>query len=121
MSLCFQNARRLIYIDSGNGEYQGQVVCGVKLDGRTFNRPLISVFPTVMESEDKFPTELSCEEAAISAPQSMAANLTAASIVVNYVYNIVARGQLTAKYSTFSTLSLTTRTVGIKKQRRMAA
>ena len=76
----FQNARRLIYIDSGNGEYQGQVVCGVKLDGRTFNRPLISVFPTVMESEDKFPTELSCEEAAISAPQSMAANLTAASI-----------------------------------------
>ena len=117
----FRNACRLIYIDSGNGEYQGQVVCGVKLDGRTFNRPLISVFPTVMESEDKFPTELSCEEAAISAPQSMAANLTAASIVVNYVYNIVARGQLTAKYSTFSTLSLTTRTVGIKKKRRLAA
>ena len=48
----FRNACRL-YIDSGNGEYQGQVVCGVKLDGRTFNRPLISVFPTVMESEDK--------------------------------------------------------------------
>ena len=117
----FQNARRLIYIDSGNGEYQGQVVCGVKLDGHTFNRSLISVFPTVLESEDKFPTELSCEEAAISAPQSMAANLTAASIVVNYVYNIVARGQLTAKYSTFSTLSLTTRTVGIKKKRRLAA
>ena len=31
----FLQAKNLIYIDSGNGEYTGQVVCGVRQNGRT--------------------------------------------------------------------------------------
>ncbi len=118
----FKKADRIIYIDSGNGQYIGQVVCGVKLGGRVYSQPLTGVFPTVLEATDKFPTELSCEEAAISAPQSMAANVTAASIVVNYIYNIVARTELNTRYTTFSTTSLVTRSVDKKtKTRRTAA
>ena len=30
----------LIYIDSGNGKYTGQVVCGVRRNGRTIRRSI---------------------------------------------------------------------------------
>ena len=32
----FSQARELICIDSGNGEYTGQVVCGVRRSGKTY-------------------------------------------------------------------------------------
>ena len=32
----FQKSDDLIYIDSGNGEYTGQVVCGIRRKGRTY-------------------------------------------------------------------------------------
>lgn len=116
----FELADRLIYIDSGNDQYTGQVVCGVRSHGRTICRPLAKIYPNVLEAMDKFPTELSCEEAAISAPQSMAANITAAAIVTNFVYNIAARGELITRYATFSTTTLTTRAVVSKSKRRAA-
>jgi len=36
----FGQARDLVYIDSGNGEHTGQVVCGVRSGGRTLYKPL---------------------------------------------------------------------------------
>lgn len=33
----FYQAKELIYIDSGNGEYTGQVVCGIRSGGRTLS------------------------------------------------------------------------------------
>ena len=56
----FTQAKELIYIDSGNGEYTGQVVCGVRRGGRTCYPPIGTVYPDVLEETDKFPTELSC-------------------------------------------------------------
>lgn len=79
----FNQAKELIYIDSGNGEYTGQVVCGVRRGGKTYYPSIGAVYPDVLEGMDKFPTELSCAEASVSAPQSIAANITAATIVVN--------------------------------------
>ena len=35
----FSQAKELIYIDSGNGEYTGQVVCGVRRGGKTYFPP----------------------------------------------------------------------------------
>jgi len=62
----------LIYIDSGNGMHTGQIVCGIRSGGRTFYRPVGAAFPEVLQDTDKFPTELSCAEASVSAPQSIA-------------------------------------------------
>lgn len=116
----FHQARELIYIDSGNGEYTGQVVCGVRRSGKTYFPSIGTVYPDVLEDTDKFPTELSCAEASVSAPQSMAANITAANIVVDMVYNILALGDSTVRHATFST-----RTVNIRpemqKRRQKAA
>ena len=39
----FNQAKELIYIDSGNGEYTGQVVCGVRRGGKTCYPPIGTV------------------------------------------------------------------------------
>lgn len=118
----FHQARELIYIDSGNGEYTGQVVCGIRQAGRTIYPPIGTAYPDVLENTDKFPTELSCAEASVSVPQSMAANITAATAVVDLVYNILALGESTVQQITFSTKAVNVRpTIQQRKKRRKAA
>lgn len=118
----FHQARELIYIDSGNGEFTGQVVCGVRQAGRTICPPIGTAYPDVLEDTDKFPTELSCAEASVSAPQSMAANITAATVTVDIAYNILALGENTVRQVTFSTRSVNARpTIQHPKKRRKAA
>ncbi len=105
----FQKSEELVYIDSGNGEYTGQVVCGIRRKGKTYYKPVGEVYPDVLDKTDKFPTELSCAETAVSAPQSIAANIMAATAVVAYIYNILVLGSIEVKNITFST-----RTVNLK-------
>ena len=95
-SLChrvFYQTDNLVYIDSGNGEYTGQVVCGIRSSGRTYHKPAGALYPEILDGTDKFPTELSCAEASVSAPQAITANITAACAVVALVYNILVRGE----------------------------
>ena len=114
----FTQAKELIYIDSGNGEYTGQVVCGVRRSGKTYYPPIGVVYPDVLEDTDKFPTELSCAEASVSAPQSMAANITTATAVVDMIYNILAVGESTVRKVTFSTNTINVRPEIQKSKRR---
>ena len=117
----FYQAKELIYIDSGNGEYTGQVVCGVRQGGETYYPPIGEVYPDILEETDKFPTELSCAEASVSAPQRMAANITAATAVVDMIYNILAVGDSTVRKVTFSTRGVNVRPEIQKPKRRKAA
>jgi hypothetical protein len=111
----------LVYIDSGNGEHTGQVVCGIRSGGRTVYKPVGGLYPDVLEKTDKFPTELSCAEASVSAPQSIVATIMAATAVVNLVYNILVVGQLGVRYVTFSTNTVNLKPVLSQKRRRKAA
>ena len=117
----FYQAKELIYIDSGNGEFTGQVVCGIRRGGKTYYPPIGMVYPDVLVETDKFPTELSCAEASVSAPQSMAANITAATAVVDMIYNILATGSSTVRKVTFSTQSVNVRPELQKTNRRKKA
>lgn len=117
----FLQAKELIYIDSGNGEFTGQVVCGVRRGFKTYYPPIGLVYPDVLEVTDKFPTELSCAEASVSAPQSMAANITAATMVVDMIYNILTLGDSTVRYSTFSTKNVNVRPVTQTTKRKRSA
>lgn len=119
--LVFNKAKELIYIDAGNGEHTGQVVCGVRRAGKTYYKPIGDIYPDVLEDTDKFPTELSCAEASVSAPQSMAANITAATAVVDMVYNILALGDSAVRQATFSTLTVNVKPTVQKTKRRKAA
>lgn len=105
----FYEMKELIYIDSGNGEHTGQVVCGIRSGGRTFYRPIGAAYPDVLKETDKFPTELSCAEASVSAPQSIAANITAATAVVDMIYNILTQGESRVRQVTFATNSVNVR------------
>jgi molybdopterin/thiamine biosynthesis adenylyltransferase len=117
----FYQAKDLIYIDSGNGEFSGQVVCGVRRNGHTMCKPIGGVHPEMLKDDtDKFPTELSCAEAAQSDPQSMAANITAATAVVDMVYNILTHGESLVRQTDFSTKTVKMQTV-LEKSRRKAA
>ena len=117
----FYECRDIIYIDSGNGEHSGQVVCGVRRNGRTMSKPVGYVYPDVLEDTDKFPSELSCAEASISAPQTIAANMTAATMIVNLLHNILVFGDNKVKSVSFSTKTLNVQPVSETKRKRKAA
>jgi len=84
----FRQSEDLVYIDSGNCSYTGQVVCGVRRNGHTMRKPIGSVHPEMLRITDKFPSELSCAEAAQADPQSIVANVTAATAVLTMVYTL---------------------------------
>ena len=89
----------ILQISSGNEEYAGQVIFNYKnkdrytsvleSDGaRTKNTPgLFEVFPTAEIGQ--LPTELSCAEQAISSPQNIHVNMTAANLMFGYVNKIL--------------------------------
>ena len=52
----FYQSKDLVYIDSGNGEFSGQVVCGVRRNGHTFFKPIGGVQPEMLRDTDKFPS-----------------------------------------------------------------
>ena len=112
----FLKAENLIYIDSGNGEFSGQVVCGVRRNGRTVRKPVGGVFPELLKAQDRFPSELSCAEASLADPQSMAANITAATIVVDMVYNILVCGECNVRQADFSAKTVRMKTKLEKKR-----
>jgi hypothetical protein len=116
----FAKAENLIYIDSGNGEFTGQVVCGVRRKGRTYYRPVGDAYPDILGDTDKFPTELSCAEAAAAAPQSVVANVMAATAVVSYLYNILVLGNLETRSVTFSAKTVSLKPNTSRKRRKAA-
>ncbi len=117
----FYEAEELIYVDSGNSEHTGQVVCGIRSGGRTLYKPVGKLYPEVLSDTDKFPTELSCAEASVSAPQAMTANITAATTVVDMIYNILTLGESRVRQVTFATTSCNVRPVLAKQRRKKAA
>jgi hypothetical protein len=117
----FKKSIDLIYIDSGNGSYTGQVVCGVRKNGRTVRRPIGGVHPEMLKITDRFPSEVSCAEAAQADPQSIVANVTAATAVLTMVYNILTHGENLALQTDFSTRTIRMQTVLEKQPRRKAA
>jgi PRTRC genetic system ThiF family protein len=117
----FKTAKNLIYLDAGNGEYTGQVVCGIRRGGKTFYKPVGDIYPDVLLETDKFPTQLSCAEAAVSAPQSIVANIMAGTAVVSYLYNILVLGNIETRSVTFSTKTVNLKPIVTQKRRRKAA
>lgn len=114
----FTKARDLIYIDSGNGEFTGQVVCGVRQNNRTTYKPAGSLYPDLLADEDKFPSELSCAERSVSAPQSITANLTASTAILSFLYDLLVSGDLKTRYVTFSSKQINMRAEIVKSRRK---
>ena len=97
------------------------MVCGVRRNGRTIFKPVGGIAPEILKAQDRFPSEISCAEAAQEDPQSIVANVTAATAVLIMVYNILTHGENNALQTDFSTQTIRMQTVLEKKTRRRAA
>lgn len=86
-------------LSSGNEFLNGQVVCGF-LPGLGFDKyyrdlgvfktpSVVDMFPEILEGGDKLPTELSCDEAAVSHPQNIMTNITAANHLFNFANTLM--------------------------------
>jgi len=96
----------IIYIDAGNAESGGQVVCGMKSNGKVMSKPVARVYPDILEDVEKFPSELSCAERNVSAPQSIAANLFASTAISTMLYYLLIKGELKTTRIAFSAQKL---------------
>lgn len=114
----FRDIPNLIYIDSGNDEFTGQVVCGVRQNGHTTYKPVCSLYPELLKDEDKFPSELSCAERTVSAPQSVTANLFASMAMVAFLYDLLICGELKTRYVTFSSKHIGMRAELVKPRKK---
>ena len=109
----------IFWVDSGNEERNGQVVCGYVPSNNTmsiyrrsvsttnvagiFSLPFVTeIYPDMLESDDKFNSQISCAERAVSAPQNMQTNITSATIVMNYVNKIFANEKIKSHCVEFS-------------------
>lgn len=111
--------RDVVYLDSGNGAvppapegreptraermeqresgWSGQVVCGVRKDGKTILPFPGEVYPDLLEIEDagdRLPTGVPCGEAVISNPQRHLTNIIAATVLLSYLTPILSEGTL---------------------------
>ena len=107
----FNKLEDIIYIDSGNGEFTGQVVCGVKMGGKVLSKPVAKVYPDILTDTEKFPSELSCAERSVSAPQTIAANVFASTAVASMLYYLLIEGSLENTRVAFSSRNLSLRKV----------
>lgn len=88
----FDEEDTLVYIDSGNDEWSGQVIMGVKGEEKIVLPPVGYYYPDILQDNDSlFPTE-SCEENAVSSPQNISTNITAATIMFNMINQLLHDG-----------------------------
>lgn len=96
----FKKRRDTFYLDAGNEEWAGQVVLGYNSGGHEpqkgnkqphfFDVPSVcEIYPEILEATDKLPTELSCAERAVSNPQNIFTNMTAANIMMGFVNTLL--------------------------------
>ena len=96
----FESIKNSFWIDAGNEEWGGQVVCGFNNDNippnpanrkpHMFHLPsVVQLYPEVAQATDKLPTELSCAERAVSNPQNIFTNMTAANLLMGFANTIL--------------------------------
>lgn len=96
------------WIDSGNEEKNGQVVVGFQNNSYKdtdsyFCLPCVmELYPEMLEGQQRFNSDLSCAERAVSSPQNMMTNITAATIITNYAQKIIFGEPLKSHATSFS-------------------
>lgn len=84
--------------------FGGQVVCGVKKNGRVILDPVTRVYPNVLEDEETaFPGE-SCGALIINNPQRLVTNRMAAELATVFFNNLLHSRSIWAHYINFSAM-----------------
>jgi len=115
----YSSQRAIFLIDAGNELYSGHVSLGhlanhpailpsIESDltkPQLFSLPLVTdIFPEILEAKNERPA-FSCAEQAQGDPQAISANLTAATLVVNYLYALVSKKPIYSHLVMFDVLN----------------
>lgn len=92
MHTAFEKISNIIYLDSANEFSEGEVVCGVRIEGKEVAPPRGYYFPEVLTDNGLRASEQSCGVINESAPQHLITNLTAAQHLLSFVVNIMKNG-----------------------------
>lgn len=90
----------VIYIDSGNEQFDGQVIMGYKRYGSIITPPIGIVYPDILEPEVIKP--VSCADEIEENPQNIMANVFASTVVMGLLNNILAIGECEVQQVTFN-------------------
>lgn len=87
-----------------NSGFGGQVVCGVKRNGKVILEPVTRVYPNILEdTRTSFPGE-SCGDLVVNNPQRLVTNRMAAELATVYFNNLLHSRTIWTHYSNFSAM-----------------
>ncbi|MFX4261299.1 ThiF family adenylyltransferase [Pelotomaculum propionicicum] len=111
MDAVFKKAENLIYLDSGNGEYTGQVVVAIRYGGKTLLKPPSEYFPEILTEQDEISVGGTCGRKAVKEPQTLVANVWAATTLLAMVNSIVNLKKISVSMTSFSALNCVSKPV----------
>lgn len=107
----FNQLDNIIYIDSANEDWYGEVVCGIKANGIEVAPPRAHYFPEVLTDTSLGKEEESCETINLKSPQHLVTNLTAANIILSYLSDILIKKQISGGITYFDVTKKFMRTI----------
>ena len=94
MEKFFEKQDNCIYIDSANEFSVGEVVIGVRLEGKELAPARSFYYPDVLTDEGPSASELSCGGINQNSPQHLATNLMAANLILSSVVSVISEDEL---------------------------
>lgn len=97
-------SKNIVYIDAGNDENAGQVLCTYVENNKYITPDFFDEFPNDLEdiANAKLVTQMSCDELMSSAPQTKGANISAATGVFSYLDDILSSNKIFTYITQFS-------------------
>lgn len=91
-SVFIECKKPIIYIDSANGKFNGEIVVAARLKNKQIFPDRVFYYPEVLTEE--VGSRLSCMEHTMQSPQHMVANLMAATICLEIVVQIIEKNKI---------------------------
>lgn len=110
----FQQAENLIYLDAGNSEFAGQVVMGFRYGGETLLAPVAEYYPDILTAQDEISAGGSCGRHVVKEPQSLVANMWAATTLLSFLNNIIGVKKIPTFSASFNAHNIVARPEYIK-------
>lgn len=102
MEVAFNEIRDIIYIDAGNSLLSGQVVVAMRHGGRTLLKPSSHYDRSIRTDQDEIEVGGTCGRKVKKVPQSLIANMWAATTLLSFINSIIGLKDLPSYMATFN-------------------
>lgn len=102
----YQKLENVYYIDSANEFDVGEIVYGLRLNGKELSKSRAFYFPDVLTDNGPRASEISCAAENVSAPQHPGTNMMAANFMLTAISNFLVTGNFRDGIVYFNALNL---------------